>query len=469
LINRFNQGYYEYIGNYVTGFYNAVICVLSPTLLKNDWDIYTRTFLTLTVFSLSLYTYFKSYVPKNKLIVSIFIIIQFPIFYHYRVGLGTYLPETPAGIIIISGYLIFLKFLENESRRLFLVSVVLLLIPTLIRFNFIVYTFILIIPISILFILKFKNLKHKKTYILSITFILTSIIYHFIFCYDKFILYYTKIAYFYGNIIESSHYLKQDLNNILGVESFVELIIISILIGLYKIKQLSIYNLLLLMYPFIFYFYFIVIYLKSTNVPHIISVLIIFLILFLFPFCLIFTKKTQNENSSKNKYLTIFLWLIIVFQNINYIDKYMKIKTLNENKITSKVADILIEASKEKKIKYMTFYDAMQETRINTEVFKKTNKFSQNKIQFYTHDIFFKNLINCKNSYDCFNIYKNDIIKEKYDFIFINKHDNKIFHKNSLLINRKVRKFLKLNSEYSLITTIKDDYIGETYCYKLKN
>jgi len=43
-INRFSQSIYEFEGNYVSGAYNAFITFFFPIFLKNDNDVFIRSF-----------------------------------------------------------------------------------------------------------------------------------------------------------------------------------------------------------------------------------------------------------------------------------------------------------------------------------------------------------------------------------------------------------------------------------------
>ena len=464
-INRLNQAYYEYTGNYVTGLYNALLCVLSPAFLVNDLDLYIRTFFSIFIFSLSIYIYLKDYFPKRVLIIAIIIITQFPLFYHFRVGLGTYIPETPAVLFLISGYLIFIKFLEQESRKLFFIAITLLVIPTFIRFNFIVNTILIIIPLIIFFIVQFKKFKYKITYLISILLVLIIFIIHFGICFDKFYAYYTKIAYFYGTYSSSFTYLLVDLKDIFGVESFLILLLTSLILSKYRTKSINIKTLLLSLYPFILYFSFIFIYLKSTSVPHIVVVLVIFLIICIMMTLQYFIKLKLNVNNEK---IIILFAIIFVCQNFKYMQDYYHLKTLDENKSCIEIAKIIRKEKNLKSLKYISLLDAMQEVRINTLIHKESNVLLNNKTFFYTHDIYFKNLINCKNKDECTDYFINNLKQEKYDFIFINKSDNKIYNKLSLAVNKNLREFMLENQNYKLNSTFNNRYHGKINCYKLK-
>ena len=119
LIERYNQAIYEFTGNHLSGGFSCLLAVFNPNWFINDGDIILRSVISVLVFSIVLFSFLKLRISDFKAISIITLIFQLPLFYHYRYGLTTYIPEIPSSLFLLSGYLLILMYFKTEKKTTF--------------------------------------------------------------------------------------------------------------------------------------------------------------------------------------------------------------------------------------------------------------------------------------------------------------------------------------------------------------
>ena len=472
LINRYSQAVFEFKGNYVSAAYNSFITFFFPSLLKNDLDIFIRSIFSVFIFSCSIYVYMKNKMDINKLLFLIAVIFQFPIFYHYRVGLVSYIPELTCALILLSGYIFLLHFFTNFKFKFFLVGLILMLLPIGIRFNFFAYSFLFFTPIFVLYIKNWKlfDLKLKKRTLLFSFGMLIMTGTYVIYFLEPFFEYYTKTAYSYSTLKLALSDFGMFTFDYFSWEGFtiILLIILNNHYGSNELKKEKMINNLLLTFPFIVFFGFIILYLKSSNVPHIISAMSVFLLPVIFIRLLptISASRQKIFNTSSTLLLiTLVASLNISFVNNKYANSKLSLYTVQHSLIHFLSNQIETNHSSPT---YLCFFEGMAEIPINVGIYKKTGVMLTNGEFFFNHDIFYKNGLKCQNADECFDYYLQHI--GDIDYIIINSDQPKInLFPIAKKLNIKMQKYLASSKEYKAIKTIKSSFYGEIIIYKKLN
>jgi hypothetical protein len=472
-INRFSQSIYEFEGNYVNGAYNAFITFFFPSFLKNDIDVFVRSFSSIFIFSLSIFIYFKKNIPKNKLILIITGILQFPIFYHYRVGLGSYIPELTCSLILISGYLMMLHFFNTFKLRYFLIGMLLMILPIGIRLNFFAYSFLFFIPIAIIFINKWSSFSpqiKKISVLVSILTLITVSVYVNNYL-ELFIQYYTKTAYSYSNINAAFYEMICFFWEYISWQGLLILITTLLIASCNSVesKNSNWLNNLTICFPYLFFFSFIILYLKSSNIPHVIGAMTTFFIVLFF--IRIPIRNTSIVKIINSKLTLGFIILLIISMNFSF--KQNQSLNLQEKQYTAQRKVITFLSNEVKKgntpPSYLCFFEGLTEIPINVSVYFNTNKLLTNSQYFWNHDIFFRNGLKCKNGDECFNYYLQHIKHIKYIIINSNSPLKKVgLYPISRKINIKMAEYLKNNINYKVCKKIQSTYYGEILIYEKK-
>ena len=466
-INRYSQAFYEFQGNFVSAAYTSFITFFFPTLLKNDLDVFLRSIFSLSIFVLSVYLYFRDKIKPYKLILIIITILQFPFFYHHQVGLGSYIPELTASLILISGFILMLHFFTNYRFIYCVLGLIFMILPIALRFNFFAYCFLFSIPILILFIKKWflfdYNLKKKVILLISICLLVSGayIIYFFV----PFYKYYTETAYSYSYFSLAFSSMINNLNDYFSWAGFLAILLI---VFTNEKRNRWVINNLLIAYPFIIFFIFIIVYLQSENIPHINSAMAVFFSLLSFvsfPFL-----KNKYPKLFSDKYLVVSLILIIIILNFNYINNLNCKKDSSLYKVQRNIITFLCQKTIENPNKLPTYFcafEGMAEIPINVGVYAKTSKLLSVSHFFYNHDIFYLNSVKCKNVNECFENYKSNF--SSIDYIIINENNPKIYlFPIAKGLNVRLKNYFKDNPSFEVCKKISSNFYGSILIYKHK-
>ncbi len=463
LLNRFNQMIYEYKGNILSPGYSGLITFLYPNFLISDWDIILRSFCSVFIFSLSLFILLKKVITPKTIIFILVIIFQLPVFYHYRYGLSTYMPELSSALFMLSGLIFMLLYIRQNNVWALCISAILLFIAITFRLIFIVYT-LLILSIFIKKIWQNfakSTLKNRlfQLFIVSGFMILLAVYF------------YPKSAPFFGYYLvdvpyESTSYfssfssLLSYLTVQVGLVGLISLVFILIIVnqqGVIRSKENWFY-----IYPSLIYFLLIYVYNKSTNVPHVTAVFTCLLI-FVFLSKSNFLKKIKI--STRNE--LIFTIFLIILSSINYsFDVIRNSKTEQQYIIPQK---LLVEISKNNSSDYLIFYDENQSIPTSVASFRKNQKLNLHTRNFLFHDLFLYQISKTLNIDTCANYYINMINNNNIQLLAINQGVNKAncFFPKVIKITEKIRASIQANKRYYLYKTYSSKYHGIVELYKL--
>jgi len=338
--SRFEQAKNEFSGNNVSGFYSAVITFLSPTLLITKYDIFIRSFLGVFLFFISYHLFFKDTFHKKWIVFSLILYFHFPLFYNFRIGLGSSVPELVASIYLFSGVLFLLSTLKYYNLYYFNLGLISLFLSVLFRFNFFVYVLLILFPLLIIYLFRLKYFPKQKRIqlIFFLTFFFVSLVLYISLYFKAFINYYTNSSYAFSTLKLSISFMLNDFNSFLGGYGLLMLVIIILGNSIYRLEKPSPYFRklsYLISIPFIVFFSFIVLYLKSTNTPHVFSIMTLF---FIFIFSIFHWKLKVRPLTAKFFNInTVFFLLISVIINYFYFvnNKHNNSETNAQNRIVS--------------------------------------------------------------------------------------------------------------------------------------
>ena len=459
LINRFSQAIYEFKGNATSGLYSALVTFLAPSFLISKWDIFIRSFIGVFLFSLSYYLFFKSYFHKNWVLVSLGIFFQLPFFYHYRTGLGSSVPELVSAVYLLSGYLLILFGIYQLKIRYLAFGLLIMLIAVFFRFNFFVY-FVLLSP-SLLFGLiinwKLLTLKQRKSsFLLLVLFLLVFVSYISIY-FASFLNYYTKGSYAFTTISLSLNFMFEIFNEYFGFIGLFILLLIIIGNSIFSsnIQYYFINKKLLFFVPFSVFFSFIVLYLKSTNVPHIMSIMALFLALFLvsrkFPIYL------------KEKKWVIYLMIVlycIVFCVNGYAIYYQKVtdQYKTQNEVVSYVEKRL---SNNQNVNFRCFFDSGIEIPIIVALYNRQKILYPLEGGFNVQDVFYPKSIDYHTNEYITNL-------QSTELIIINSQQSRGLQigEKALMIQNNLRRHLINDPDYKIVKMISSSFYSNLLVFQ---
>jgi hypothetical protein len=277
--------------------------------------------------------------------------------------------------------------------------------------------------------------------------------------FSSFINYYTKGAYAFTTLTLSLSFMLsvfKDYFNFEGVLIFT-LIIYGNLVFSRELSSGKKHNVVRLLLPFVIFFSFIILYLKSTNVPHIMSIMaflctIAFVSLKFNIRCFSFSKRISLRMIGLVVVGLVFFNLFSI-RSQRPIDQYV-----SQKKVVSYLKSKLI---KEPKLKFRCFYDSAIEIPIIVTLFKENNFFYSFESVFNVQDVFYPNSIN---------FHYNELISSlnDVDIVIINSTSkNKIqLGKKASIIQRKLRYYFQNNSNYRLRKIIPSNYYSDLYVYE---
>ena len=459
LINRLSQSIYEFKGNATSGLYSAFVTFLAPSFLISKWDIFIRSFIGVLLFSLSYYLYFKEYWHKNWVLLSLGIFFQLPFFYHYRTGLGSSVPELVSAVYLLSGYLLILFGIYQLKIRYLAFGLLVMLIAVFFRFNFFVYL-VLLSP-SLLFGLfnnwKFLSLRQRKrTCLLIVLFLLVFVSYIYIY-FASFLNYYTKGSYAFTTISLSLSFMFEIFTEYFGYIGLFILLLISVGNSIFSTN--TPYNFinkkLLLFFPFSVFFSFIILYLKSTNVPHIMSVMALFLALF------VVSRKFPIYLKEKKWviYFMIVLYTIVLSAN-GYTIYHQKItdQYKTQNEVVSYVEKRL---SNNQKVNFRCFFDSGIEIPIIVALYNRQKILYPLEGGFNVQDVFYPKSIDYHTNEYITNL-------QSTELIIINSQQSRGLQigEKALMIQNNLRKYLLNDPDYKIIKMISSSFYSNLLVFQ---
>lgn len=469
LWKRMTEINYQLPMNTVDGGFVSFLILVNPAWLANDWDVLIRSFLSVFIFSFTLY-HFLSYLSESKVkrTLIVFLILQLPLFYSERYGLASYIAEIPSALLLLSGYLQVLIFYRNKSLFNFLFGLTLMVVPIFFRLNFAIYTSIFLIP---LFFLCLKNLRTFSFWKNSVVFIYSTVLlviagFYFIEYFEYFIGYYVKkeIAWEgHGNLSNSIIYFANNVSNQIGLIGFFSFVFIISLISLKKEHSFSYPN-YLLVYPFLTQFFVIIIVGKTVNVPHVITAISLSVLLTLF------TIKIKKQIIFKSKQLILLSLFFIAAFNFSFYRNLNKLEqTLPEYKASYGAVQFIQNHKLIKpEFKYISFVDDVAEVPIDIALYKKGEVYLKSQDHFYYHDYgWYHNIDKKMNATTCLNHYLNKIDNQEFDLILMDEGINKDLEQYpfSKRIHTKVRSYLQKSPNYKVVQTERTKLNGEIRYY----
>jgi len=474
LIERINQAYYEFKGNGLNPGFNCAVVLVNPHWLVNDTDVILRGFFSVFIFSLVLFNYLRYRTSLLNSLIIITLFFQLPLFYNFRCGLTSYIPEISSALLLLGGYVQMLNFFKSGKSIQFITACILIITSIMSRMNFIVYAFFFMLPLlyKMLSTIKVKPFKIKIGLVFfvicCITFLALYIYEHI----DFFIGYYKpEIPYAEQTYSCSFYYLFQNFNEQIGIAgSLVLLLILIISNGASENRNVNRSDVFYILYPFLFHFSFIILYIKACNVPHVIAAMMIF-----FSFLFIMPGKFFKNVSSKINNLQLRIMAIIVFVllNVNFVFSYNSFKKTFPEYLGSKNVIEYIEDDKDfadKTYKYICFYDEMVEIPIDVALYKRSGIWLNSSDHFFVHDLFLSSISPSLSDSECIEHYIKRIENGEYNLIVINKSVNNAisFYKRAERINEAIKKYLLEAKNYYPLKIVSTINYGDLVLYKRK-
>jgi hypothetical protein len=323
---------------------------------------------------------------------------------------------------------------------------------------------LLSIPILVKLILQFSTFSRKKwVFILSlgmpwIAFLLYVIVFHF----GSFYYYYTTVCYAIVGIPQSLEYLYGNLIDFYGFHFLILLPLLFVGNSLFRksneyTKREKGFQIFEILFPFFIYFVFIVFIMKSTNTPHLMSILTLF---FLFCISLFRIHLCSSVSITKAQILLITCsFLFVIYLDVSNLNKIKHTKPLDEYQAQKEVVNYL---RKYHVNSLFTIFDSMQEIPMNVSLFSKGSHFVISHNVYFTSDTYLKG--SCHSVSECIQSYIHTI--EQTDLVVINQSENSNYvEKMSKKIRSGLRRYLATSKTHYLSHTLFTKHYGNLLFY----
>jgi hypothetical protein len=459
-IERYNQFVYELVGNPVGGGFTALTCLINPKWLDSGFNISVRSFIVLLFFLFGLYKFLWVYLKSFGAWLMLIVVSQFPLFYHYRFGLASYVPDLPAGLSLCAAFLFAWLVSYRKVHFFYLYPVpVLISIAVFSRYNFLVYSFLLFIPMIIPLLRCFATLDRNWKFWMFVGYVLGFFllwISYGLLHFDFFISYYAKPAEYQHVDYQTSFVSLSDyFKNELGLYFITWILVIGLgskalnnPVDISKSKEKSLFW---LNYPFVILFVFLFLILKATNQPHVFAAFFVFFIPFLLTVLL---KLNFNFKIPNSIYLLPLAVSILIYWNIANQMHQIRNKEITVNSNFT-LANYLMEHIRPGE-KYFLMHDAMLEIPIDVYIYRNKGYWLDNNLMFYFTDWNFYDVSEKLSVKEITDYYKERILKEEVKFITIPKKPLKNEIANNVLIILK--SWIVQNNFKKLKKNIKRDF-----------
>lgn len=460
--SRISQAIYEFESNPVSGLYNSIVILISPSMLSNDIEVIIRSFLGFFLFSLSVYYFLINKYKPIWILMLITILAHSPLFYHYRIGIGSYVPELVSAIYLMAGYLFLIVYIDTKRKILFILGLICFFIPIAFRFNFFAYLLLISLPVLIKLLINWKSFHSKDWKFIVIFSIPVLIVFVGNICYHfaAFYHYYTSVLYAVVSVPASLNYLLSNFSEYFGWYGFIACVLIFIGNSFFSVdnhysKRCNFQSFGITFYPFIIFFVFFVFIMKSTNTPHIISIIAFFCLI-----CVFLISFKTEPSSIKYIFIVSLSFLFILFTNYNDFNRFSKTNKEDEYEAHRFVSEYV---AKKGVNSVLNVFDAMIEIPMNVRIFELKGKFIDSDEHFYTSDAHLTE--NCHSIKFCTEKYKKII--NQLDLIVINENENDNYIEPLAKATRKnLRNLLKVSNNHKLVLNYPTKYYGNLLFYK---
>lgn len=470
VIDRYNQGVYEFKSNPFGAGFSTLVTVLFPKALANDFDVLVRGFLALLSIALSLYSFLKDRITRLDFLLFFALIFNVPMLNSYRYGLVTNIAEISSALFMLSGYLLLISMLRSPSRIKLFSALLFFSCSVASRYNFVIYIVLILIPLfPLLFnwIRKWKKPEFKSYGIPTLIWLGVMCIYmlpHL----DFFIEYnFPEIPYKITTVDDALGFIVPSLTSHIGVFGGISVLVGMIIISFNATKQLDLKNYALLLIPGLSMFTLIFVVLHGANTPHVYAAVYSILIASVSLVPLPFVRKLSNPYSKIIVRVTGVALLIGLNFSFHYSPKLSSTE-IAKNEGPLKVTDLICNYPElNQDTKYLCLFDEAIEVPISVAVFKRTGIYPYQK-PFYGY-LRESAYLNCFNSNDPKVIadqYNNYINQMDFDLVFISSNQ-KI---GESIIPNQVHELVNIqvlsSNKYELIDSISSTFHGDILVYK---
>ena len=473
LINRYSQSYFEFFGNPVSGLFSTVISAAFPKMLANNIPILIRSFLALLAFGLLLFEVMPFEQNWRKLLVIVLAYGSF-FFFDFRVGLGSYIPEIPCVLMLCSAYLSLWLYMKRKQFKYLAGALGLITIVVGSRYNFAVYSALLLLPIVVLSLITFfrteQRFKMMKLLIALIWLILMGayLYVHLDFFFDY---YFKPVQYEKTSFYMRLLFLLKNFYAGFGWPGILSLVVIFFIgaSGTDDRKATSWQKTLLAWFPFVFFFVFTVAQKRGYNIPHINTLNFVSLLLGLsLP-----VGQFRFLKSKKVAYL-IIVFGIIAFsaQHYYYHKKLAGYRQVEEINVVPRgiVENLAKKIRSGEKVNYMTAFESILEVPVDVALFRETDVFLGTTNQFFLNDW---NLWDIDTGLDVDKIalfYKNVIQSDKIHPFYIGEQLPVPYRgfATAVQVHEKLYHYILNHPNYRVSDTLKSKYHGIIYEFSLQ-
>ncbi len=374
--NRYSRAYYEWDGNFGSGGYHALLCLVAPKWLSSGLDIPLRGAFAMFTLLVALYLFLKPFLSPVRIGLISLATSQLPSLCDPMNGIGTYIPDSVAAMLLMAAILYLLVFIRNQKpAALVLMAALLITGAVFIRFNFVIHSGLAILSLSWPVARALKNLPIKKRIItisLCSTLAIMVTIY-FLQQLDRFLSYYNETIYDQVSHAAALSISMNTFSQSMGWWGIALILAIPLLV-LYPSKNKNLltpkYHLFLMTLPFILLYGIPIFVKRAPYIPHVLNSSFLTLPLVMVSLGLLlrpFSSKFPFPDSVRFSLVplrtaaVVLGSVIIVFSSLNFaqaVDAVSKtLPSCSATRIFTSIVEQEARTNSSDTVRFMAFFD----------------------------------------------------------------------------------------------------------------
>jgi hypothetical protein len=484
LANRYSRAYFEWDGNFGSGAYHAILCLLSPRWLSSGLDIPLRAAFALFTLLVALDLFLRPYLSRVRIGLLSVAFSQIPSLCDPRNGIGTYIPDSIAAMLLMAAIIFLMVFArDGKSYTLVVFSALLITGAIFIRLNFVIHSGLVVLVLMWPLAKAWKQLPTKRRFImLSLCSMLAVVvIYYFLQQLDRFVGYYNEIIYDQvGHATAISVSIDTFLQSVgwWGVALLGIILLLVLSSSRVNVLQIPKYHVFLLTLPFIMLYGIPILVKRAPYIPHVLNSSFLTLPLLMIALGLVIRSLSTRFQLSCDKLSLVCVRTaavlmasgIIAVSSLNYAHAIEDVsKTLSQYTAARSFISIVeheAQAISPDTLRFIALFDDLLHFPINTALRKDYDLPTADFVPFSTKP----SLMTCETTASCTSLFKNEFkrtrlvaVNDPLGPVNANLREYPLAHS---VVNAIYRELIKANSGFTPIDTITSEVHGHVVIFQ---
>ncbi|MCF8256647.1 MAG: hypothetical protein K9J06_03790 [Flavobacteriales bacterium] len=467
---RIVRGGYELVGNPAGGAYQALLCVLAPHWLSTGADIPIRAAGAMFIMLVAMWLYLRPCLAWEQIALVSLLVTLLPGLYDPNNGIGTYVPDSVASMMLVSGLLFILTFNRDGDRPVLLVAAMTAFaFAVAVRWNFAIHCGLVAMvmawpTIRTMRALRMADHRAALTVLVVMALAVTAYFAQFL---TWFLRYYNETNYGQVDLPKALAVSIDAFLSSYGLWGIVLLLSVAV-VGALNIDDtrpsMSIGHVLLLCLPFVLLFGIPVVIKRSPYNPHVLNSAFLTLPLVMMALGQLFrnvlrsskwTRAVGRDPRPWRVASVAFAFVVITLSTVSYSRALQRVSaTLPLHVATSSIGHIVAQEAASvfpDTLRYMGLYDDLLQIPINTFLMKDHGLPIAPFLGFITQS----SLMPCKAANTCIPLYVNEL--RAVGLVAVNDPsggENMLYRKRPLAQAISVALYAEVSQENSGFTAI---------------